>query len=300
MSVLLTGASGFLGRSILKRLSVRDKVITIGRADSNDIQISLTDTISQGEPSLKDIDKVIHAAGLAHILPKSKDEEKAFFDVNLEGTKNLCKWIDSWSNKPKIFVFISTVAVYGAESGLEIDEEQPLRGDTPYALSKIQAENFITEWGVKNNIEILILRLPLIIGSDAPGNLGKMVNGIRKGRYLSIGGGKAKKSMVMAEDVAELVSSEISSYGVFNLTDAYNPTFSELEAVIASQLNKNKPKNIPLWCAKFIGLLGNRLKFLPINSKGVKKISSDLTFSDTKARHYLGWDPSKVLESWKI
>lgn len=300
MNVLLTGASGFLGKVIRKKLQESHDVLTLGRNNTSDIQINdLVDTVGIQQPN-QIVNRVVHSAGLAHVLPKSKQEEKAFFEVNLEGTKSVCKWIDSWFVKPKSFVFISTVAVYGAESGLDIDEEQPLRGDTPYALSKIQAENHVLEWGIKNKILTLILRLPLIIGSDAPGNLGKMVNGIRKGRYLSIGGGKAKKSMVMAEDVAELVSGEISSYGVFNLTDGYNATFSELEAVIASQLNKNKPKNIPLWCAKFIGLLGNRLKFLPINSKGVKKISSDLTFSDTKARHYLGWNPSKVLESWKI
>lgn len=300
MNVVLTGASGFLGKCILKRFTPRDNVLTVGRSKTNDVQASLTEPIVHDNLSQQKIDRVIHAAGLAHVVPKSKEEENIFFDVNFEGTKNLCGWIDSWNEKPKTFVFISTVAVYGLESGLDIDEEQPLNGKSPYALSKIEAENFVRDWGDKNSIQILILRLPLIVGSNAPGNLGKMVDAIKNGRYLSIGGGKAKKSMVMADDVAELVTGNILSFGVFNLTDGYNPTFSELEMSISAQLKENKPRKIPVWFAMFVGYLGDKLNFIPINSNGVKKIVSDLTFSDTKARKHLGWKSTNVLDTFKI
>jgi len=300
MRVLLTGASGFLGRSILEKLSSDNEVVTLGRCSTNDIQVSLTEPLLHMKAVDKTIDRVIHAAGLAHINPKSRDEEKAFFDVNFLGTKNLCNWIDTWDIKPKIFVFISSVAVYGASGGLEIDEKHLLNGNTPYALSKIKAEEYVTNWGQKCGIEILVLRLPLIVGANAPGNLGKMVNGIGKGRYLSIGRGKARKSMVMADDVAQLICTEIKSFGIFNLTDGYHPTFSELETIITKQLKTKQPRSIPLWFAKIIGFVGNSLTFLPINSEGINKITSDLTFSDTKARQELGWNPSSVIKNWKI
>jgi nucleoside-diphosphate-sugar epimerase len=300
MRVLLTGASGFLGQILSTGLSADNEVTSLGRSSQNDIQVSLAKSLLNTEAANKSYDRVVHAAGLAHIHPKSKDEEKAFFDVNFLGTKNLCDWIDTWDIKPKIFVFISSVAVYGAASGLEIDEEHPLNGDTPYALSKMKAEEYLINWGQKCGIEILILRLPLIIGANAPGNLGKMVNGIGKGGYLSIGGGKARKSMVLADDVAQLINTEIKSFGIFNLTDGYHPTFSELETVIAKQLKTKPPRSIPLWFAKIIGFFGNWFNFIPINSDGIRKLSSDLTFSDGKAREFLGWNSSEVLKRWKI
>lgn len=113
MKILLTGASGFLGGEIFYYLkSLNYDVTTIGRSDINDLKCDLSRNI----PFLsKDVDFIIHVAGKAHVVPKNKQEEKVFFDVNLEGTKNLLRGLENKS--PKTIVFISTVAVYGIETG---------------------------------------------------------------------------------------------------------------------------------------------------------------------------------------
>lgn len=113
--------------------------------------------------------------------------------MNLQGTKNLCAALEK-SGIPQAFIFISTVAVYGCEFGSNITEKHPLNGDTPYALSKIQAEEFLTEWCNKHGVILSIIRPSLIAGPNPPGNLGAMIKGIKTGRYLSIGGGKARKA----------------------------------------------------------------------------------------------------------
>src|SRR5690606_1156338 len=148
-------------------------------------------------PVIKEnIEYVIHAAGKAHVIPKNEQEEQEFYKTNYYGTINLCKAIDNLPNKPKAFIFISTVAVYGLESGSLITETYPKKGESPYAKSKIMAEEWLENWANERKIVLGILRLPLIAGNKAPGNLGMMVSGIKTGKYLRIGNGSARKSTV--------------------------------------------------------------------------------------------------------
>ena len=88
------------------------------------------------------METVIHLAGKAHIVPRTNEEIKTFYDVNYQGTVNLCKSLEL-VGIPKSFIFVSTVAVYGCEEGENIDETHPLNGTTPYAKSKIMAEKFL-------------------------------------------------------------------------------------------------------------------------------------------------------------
>lgn len=97
------------------------------------------------------------------------------------------------SGIPKAFIFISSVAVYGCDSGENITEEHSLDGTTPYALSKIKAEKYLEGWCIMHNVKLSILRPSLIAGPNPPGNLGAMIRGIRNGKYLSIAGEKPGK-----------------------------------------------------------------------------------------------------------
>jgi nucleoside-diphosphate-sugar epimerase len=295
---LLTGANGFLGSVIKDTIESTDRIVdSLGRSKTNSISIDL----SKGIPTLeKNYDIVIHCAGKAHSSPKTEIEKQEFFDVNYQATINLCLALEATNNLPMQFVFISTIAVYGKNKGNMITEDFSLDGDSPYAESKIAAETFLEKWCAKFNVKLLILRLPLIIGNQATGNLGKMVKGIKRGTYLSIAGGKARKSMVLINDVADFILFNPKGSGVFNLTDGYHPTFFELEELISKSFKKNKPLNIPNWFAKFLGLVGDLLPFSPINSDTISKITSNLTFSDEKARKELGWKPKSVIDSWKV
>ena len=295
---LLTGANGFLGSVIKDTIESTDGVVdSLGRSKTNSISIDL----SKGIPPLEtNYDIVIHCAGKAHLGSKTEIEKQEFFDVNYQATINLCLALEASNNLPRQFVFISTIAVYGKNKGNMITEDSSLDGVSPYAASKIAAENFLKKWCSKFNVKLLILRLPLIIGNQAPGNLGKMVKGIKRGTYLSIAGGKARKSMVLVNDVADCILFNPKGSGVFNLTDGYHPTFFELEELISKSFKKNIPINIPNWFAKFLGLVGDLLPFSPINSDTISKITSNLTFSDEKARKELGWKPKSVIDSWKV
>jgi nucleoside-diphosphate-sugar epimerase len=142
--------------------------------------------------------------------------------------------------------------------------------------------------------------LPLLVGLNAPGNLGAMVNAIEKGYYFNIGGGGAIKSMILAKDVARFIPLVAPIGGIYNLTDGIHPNFRELSTAISVKKNKKKPFNLPLRLAKILGFLGDLLgSRSPINSSKVNKITSTLTFDDSKARAIENWKPQSVLEYLK-
>ena len=294
MKVILTGASGFLGSHIYNELIEKYEVLTISRSGA-DLNVDLAKAI----PDLPPADLVVHCAGKAHSVPKTEEEKQAFLDVNYTGTANLLKGLELASSLPKSFVFISTVAVYGKESGTMITENHALNASDPYGRSKIQAEKLIQDWCSEKRVVCTILRLPLLVGNNPPGNLGAMIKGITKGYYFNIAGGSAKKSMVLAEDVAKIIPEVAKIGGIFNLTDGYHPTFAELSSFIGKRMGKGSSPNLPFWAAsimaKFGDLLGNKA---PINSKKMGKIISDLTFDDSKAKKDLNWNPKPVLTGW--
>lgn len=293
--LLLTGAMGFVGKNVLPILASDYVVKTLGRSGENDIVADL----STGVPRINEtFDIVYHAAGKAHSVPRTEAESKMFFDANLTGTQNLCVALER-AGAPKAFIFISTVAVYGKEKGENISEECELAGTSPYAKSKISAEAFLKNWCEKHGVVLTILRPSLIAGTDAPGNLGAMVRGMKSGKYLRIGQGAARKSIVMVEDLARIVSLVSERGGVFNICATHAPSFAELEKLIARQLGKKEPVAIPIWLAKCLALAGDCcFGKAPIDSARLKKITETLTFSNAKARAELGWIPAEILENY--
>lgn len=296
-SLLFTGASGFLGNNILPLLRKEYDVTTLGHMPVDDLTVNLAKEV----PELPGrFDVVLHAAGKAHMVPRTPEEEQLFYDINYKGTVNLCAALEK-AGVPQSLMFISTVAVYGCESGELITEEHPRNGTIPYAKSKIMAEDYLTQWCEEHDVVLTILRPSLLAGVNPPGNLGDMVRGIRKGFYVNIAGGKVRKSMLMADDIARLLGIARKVGGVYNVCDTAQPTFGEISASVARQLGKHRPLSIPYWIAKSLALCGDMLgKKAPINSLRLTKITRSLTFSNEKARRELGWTPMSVIDNFRI
>ena len=297
MKFLFAGAFGFLGNNVRPFLERMYDVTTIGLLPQDDYTVNIAKEI----PDLGErYDIVLHAAGKAHSVPRTEAEKQVFFDVNLQGTKNLCTALER-RGVPRAFIFISTVAVYGCAYGENITEDHPLNGATPYAMSKRLAEEYLQKWCYEHNVILGIIRPSLIAGPNPPGNLGSMIHGIRSGKYLSIAGGRARKSILMVQDIAKLVPLLAEKGGIYNVCDSHHPTFRELETIICRQLDKKQPLSIPYWVAKCMALAGDCLgRKAPINSLKLDKITKSLTFSHAKAIRELGWKPTNVLENFKI
>lgn len=297
--VLVTGGKGFLGSYLVAALQQTGQSPTIlGRqVESTGISRDLAEgPVSFAQP----FDSVYHLAGWAHRVPTSKLEEDRFYLVNVQGTQNLLVGLEKAGRLPRSLVLISTVAVYGKESGTDLDESTPRRAVDPYGESKGQAEDLVLQWGDRHGVQIGIVRLPLVAGRNPPGNLGAMLRALRKGRYMGIGDGLAKRSIVLAGDVVTALPRVAERGGIYHLTDGHHPSFAELEASLCSVLGREAPRRLPLTVARLAGRAGDLVNTFtqgrsPITTRRVRKMTSTLTFSDEKARRELDWAPSQVL-----
>jgi nucleoside-diphosphate-sugar epimerase len=294
MNLLITGSNGFLAKQLIF-FFLNYNFKTLSKTNSN-FNIDL----SRNVPIFNEtFELVIHAAGKAHSTPITQEDKDSFYITNVNGTQNLLTGL--LNNLPKQFVFISSVSVYGLIQGQNITENTTLLANDPYGKSKIDAEFVVKKWCEEHNVICTILRLPLVVGENPPGNLGSMIRGIKKGYYFNIAGGTAKKSMVLASDIAKFILKAAEVGGTYNLTDGTHPTFNELSKSISINLGKPFVPNMPLFIAKILAKIGDRLgNAFPINSDKLSKITSTLTFDDSKARNAFGWKPTPVLEGFKI
>jgi len=277
-SILLTGHTGFLGSVIYKSLVKEFIVYTLGRSQDSDYRVDFLNW--DGKLELKhSIDAVVHVAGLAH---GKSNSDSAMTKVNLESTKYLTDIADKC--QISAFVFISSTAIYGREYGLEIREDEKLQLRTNFAQTKFQSENSILNRG--NAKDSLIIRLPLVIGPNPIGNLGKMLASIQSSKHIFLKGNEARKSVVFASDVATFISNWLKydekKSGIVNLTSGKAPTFNWIENTIRQYTGSK------FFFAFPVGLLWKTIVFLKhrlgISIPVLGKIFYPLTFSDHLAR----------------
>ena len=295
--LLFTGGTGFLGNNVMPLICDKYDVTTIGITDADMLKCNFAAEV----PALPErYDVVLHAAGKAHVYPKTEAEIKAFYDVNYEGTVNLCKALGK-VGVPKSFIFISTLDVYGLAVGEGIDETYPKNPTTHYAISKLQAEEYLVKWAEENGVVLGILRPSLMVGPNPPGNLKSMISGIKKGYYVNIAGGHTRKSLMMIHDIANLVPKIEDAGGIYNVCDDTHPSYYELSECIRKQLGKkHKVLSIPYWMAWCMAKVGDLTGVLPIDSHRLEQLTKSNTYSNEKAKKALGWEPMDVLDNFKI
>jgi nucleoside-diphosphate-sugar epimerase len=299
---LVTGAFGFLGRYLVEALvGSGSKIVALdlpGRGFVADIACDLRSSVP--DFTNRRVTQVYHLAGLAHLVPRSPAVERRFYQVNLEGTRNLLKGLDELEALPEAVVFISTVAVYGLETGEMVDENASRMAEDPYGKSKRLAEDLVIQWCEANRVRCGIVRLPLVAGRGAPGNLGAMIRAVRGGWYLAIGNGEARRSMVLADDVAKGLMLVASRGGVFHLTDGEHPRMRDLEDGLCKALGRPWLPRIPLSAARAVSRVGDFAGIvsglqMPFDTRRYSRLTTALTYSDDKARRQLGWSPRGVL-----
>lgn len=290
-NILLTGSSGFLGSYLFNSLRINNNVFTLNRS-SGDFVVDL----SQSQFSIDlFFDIVVHSAGNIHSNPKSDFEINKVYSDNYKSTVNL---VNSLESPPSYFVFISSIAVYGLEEGINISECAPLQAVDPYGRSKIDSEKYLINWCNQNNVKLLILRLPLVVGNAPKGNLNKMIKAISNYYYFEVSGGKARRSMVLAEDISANLLHMINFPGIYNLTDGYHPSYNELALAYSKLLRKRLIFNISFRFAHVLARIGDKMFLGGIyNSKVLNKLLSTLIIDDSLARKTFGWESKKVVDN---
>lgn len=301
MNVLLTGASGFLGSHIYRGLSVNDLVTTLGRQQVGHRHISCDLAAEVPRLPRQNFDYVVHAAGKAHSVPRNRQELAEYEQVNVQGTVRLLAALEHLPSLPEAIVHISTVLVYGRDEGYWLTEETALQDNGVYGLSKIKAETLVRAWGQRTGVRTAILRLPLVLAEEPTGNMAALMTAIRRGYYVRLGDGAARRSMVRADDVATIIPRAAAIGGVFNLTDGCHPSVRELDEMIAQYVGRKRVMAVPVGLAKAVARAGDGVNALigrkfPLDSIALRKLTSSLTFSDQAARQRLNWNPRPVLD----
>ncbi len=264
--VLVTGANGFLG-SELVRQAANDgmRVRATGRREApliSGIDYFCADVLDPESlrPAIDGVGTVIHAAGLAHVFDRSQAEDVRFEAVNATGTANVAR--TAAQAGVQHFILISSVAVYGDDVSAR-DENSVCRPEGPYAKSKWEAEQRAIEIAGANGMRLTILRLATLYGEGDSGNVARLMRAIDRGRFVWVGDGSNRKSLIHREDAVRacmsvLNTSEagINTYNVSAPPCTMRHVVEGLATALSRRLSRwHVPASVALWLAWMAGAL---------------------------------------------
>jgi nucleoside-diphosphate-sugar epimerase len=266
-NVLVTGANGYLGRSILSLLQasgISVRATDLGAAGgASGIVYRKADILRPEElkPVLENATTVIHVAGLAHMFSPDVNSVEKFRQINEIGTANVA--VTAAAVGVGHLILISSVSVYGPYTQGVYDENTPCSPVGPYALSKYNAERRANEIARESGMALTILRLATLYGEGDPGNVGRLIRTLDRGRFLWIGNGSNRKSLLYRGDAARacMAVAERPASGI-NIYNVSAPACTMLEIVdgIADALGKHPfPVRVPASLALLLSRLLSRI-----------------------------------------
>jgi len=213
MNVLLTGASGFLGRGVVAQVRQRKGISLTLALRSRPVGSELPLHVIGGLSGDSDWSQavagrsvVIHAAARAHIMREEVADPLAEYRrVNVEGTLYLAQ--QAAAAGVKRFIFISSIKVNGEASafGKPFLASAPPAPEDPYSISKLEAELGLMELAGETGMEVVIIRPPLVYGPGVKGNFASMIKLVEKGLPLPLGAIHNKRSLVGIDNLVDLI-----------------------------------------------------------------------------------------------
>lgn len=290
MNIAIIGGSGFVGTRLIDQIKDSFSITNFDKTQSKKFPelTKIVDIRNKEEitPLLRGFNYVVLLAAEHRddVSPTS-----LYYDVNVEGTKNVLEAMDK--NEIKNIIFTSSVAVYGLNK-INPNETHPQDPFNHYGKSKWQAEEILRNWHTDGK-SLNIIRPTVIFGERNRGNVYNLLNQIASGRFLKIGSCNNKKSMAYVGNVVSfiefLIRKNTSEYQVFNYIDKPDLTMNELISVVGQSLNKKIPSlKIPYGVGMLCGFCFDILakvtgKKLPVSSVRVKKFCATTQFDATKA-----------------
>ncbi len=288
--ILVTGASGMIGRAVVNCLLARnipvraharsqavlDQLFQQHKNSGLDFLCCDFETIDEdsARTMLAGCNGIVHAAGLVH---RPDAAASLYESLNVRATKALAdagRTMDLQS-----FVFLSSSSVYGNRETRMVDEQFGLLADTDYAASKIECENYLQK-GKSPAASTVIIRPSLVFGEGDRGNMIALIKQILSGKYFFVGEGSAAKSLIYANDLANaitlLIEKPVNGIKIYNISNPEPMSVKGLSEAILKASGKSR--KIPALPESLVGLLSHASELVlgkrsPLSAERLSKLT---------------------------
>ena len=304
MKILVTGGSGFIGRAICSRLA-SDGQAGISRTVRStaeaipgvtDLQIGDIGPQTEWARWLAGVDVIVHAAGRVHVTKERAEDPLAEYRrVNVAGTVNLARQaVDAGVRR---IVFISTIKVNGerTHSGRSFSADDSPDPADAYGLSKYEAEIALRELSRLGNMEVVIIRPPLVYGPGVQANFLALMRWVHRGWPVPLGCVHNKRSLVALQNLVDLVATCIrhpsAANQVFTVCDGEDISTRELAVRIGAAMERPTTLiPVPAWVLRSSATLAQK-------GSEADRLLSSLQVDVAKTRRLLGWAPVVSMET---
>ena len=276
MNIIITGATGFVGKNLSKFLKEKGHHIS---------PLSLRKAWELDQNA----EAIIHLAGKAHDT-KNTSAEKEYFEINTELTKKLFE--EFLNTTAQDFIYFSSVKATADTVEGFLDENHTSNPQTPYGKSKLYAEEYLLSQKLPENKRLFIIRPCMIHGPGNKGNLNLLYKFVQKGIPYPLAAFENKRSFLSIDNlnflILEMLSNKNVDSGIYNFADDEVLSTNELVKLIANTSGKKEK----LWkiSSKLISAtakMGDVMK-LPLNSERLKKLTENYWVSNQKIKNALG------------
>lgn len=297
MEVAVTGANGFVGRALMQALAERGyraRGLLRSTSTGDGVAVGNIGPGTDWSDALSGVDTVIHCAARAHVMrDDAADPLAEFRRVNTEGTRKLA--MDASEQGVRRLVFVSSIKVNGESTHFDAGSAAPFRaGDPPapvdpYGISKWEAESALHSVAAASNLEVVIVRPPLVYGPGVGGNFRSMIDIVRRGIPLPLGLVENSRSLVALPNLVDLLvccATHPDAAGeTFLVSDDEDLSTPELVRRLARAMGKNA-RLLPVPPA-LLGWIGR----LTGQSDKVERLVGSLQVDIGHTRSRLGWRP---------
>lgn len=290
MKILVTGATGFVGRYLINDLSKTDEVIACVRKKSSLLPSAVQQIVGNNFFDIaipKDTDVIVHLAGIAHNKNNSVDE---FKKINVDGTLELAR--KALQTNVKRFIFMSSIGVNGNSThGRAFTEQDTPNPINDYTISKYQAEVALKELFKDTKTDLVIIRPPLIYAHDAPGNFSKLLMLIKLGQFLPFGCTHNQRSFISIENLVSFITAciyhDTKINEIFLIADDEVISTKQLIQCVSSGMGKSMillpvPTKLLSTLADVTGKVGI-----------FEQLYGNLQIDNRKAKKFFNWYPPK-------
>ena len=302
--VLVTGATGFVGHTLGKRMvlngwHVRGTVRSVEQVAKLPAGIEVVPVKSIGvetnwSDALAGVNTVVHLAARVHVMKEtSACPLQEFRTVNVAGTEQLARMAEKAGVRR--FVFLSSVGVNGnrthGQPFTEVDKPCPY---SPYTQSKFEAEQVLLRITSETGMEVVIIRPPLVYGTGNPGNFLQLLNVIAKGWPLPFASIKNLRSFIFVENLVDAIVTCINhpkaAVQTYLVSDGEDISTPELIRKVSAALGRPArlfpfPPSLMRFTGKLLG-----------KSDAVERLVGSLTIDSSKIQRELGWKPPYTME----